>query len=384
MSCGTSCTTEIAEAEVEEKEVAEEVEEVEEEALTVFEEIHIDIKEVQPHLIGTQVKEIQPASIQFTPSHLTPVTMDDLLGMLSIPEEEPVVDEVADGAMEEIVVEELDVIVAGDEVDEDEVIHTEVAAVEEEAVIDAEPAQEEIAETLPEEITPEITFDEIMEFARSILIEETIAAGEEETEEEVLAEVYEKITEQQPEIRLLADSLTIIHALNELKRGLEEDSTVTVSELPDTKIEEPRREPKEVKAEGVLAEMLDERALKTGVAPEVAEEDLIVEHPAEEYLKSRSEIMETPADETLPESEDEFKEADADTEGPVTLDTQDADAPSAADQTLTEDESDARESDVQEPESRSNWPLFALIAALFATLIFYLAKLFKTEKDEDE
>src|SRR5690625_6748070 len=48
------------------------------------------------------------------------------------------------GAMEEIVVEELDVIVAGDEVDEDEVIHTEVAAVEEEAVIDAEPAQEEI------------------------------------------------------------------------------------------------------------------------------------------------------------------------------------------------------------------------------------------------
>ncbi|HLR90266.1 MAG TPA: hypothetical protein VK040_04870, partial [Balneolaceae bacterium] len=223
-----------------------------------------------------------------------------------------------------------------------------------------------------------------MEFARSILIEETIAAGEEETEEEVLAEVYEKITEQQPEIRLLADSLTIIHALNELKRGLEEDSTVTVSELPDTKIEEPRREPKEVKAEGVLAEMLDERALKTGVAPEVAEEDLIVEHPAEEYLKSRSEIMETPADETLPESEDEFKEADVDTEGPVTLDTQDADAPSAADQTLTEDESDARESDVQEPESRSNWPLFALIAALFAALIFYLAKLFKTEKDEDE
>src|SRR5690625_7041871 len=93
--------------------------------------------------------------------------------------------------------------------------------------------------------------------------------------------------------------------------------------------------------------------------------------------------METPADETLPESEDEFKEADADTEGPVTLDTQDADAPSAADQTLTEDESDARESDVQEPESRSNWPLFALIAALFAALIFYLAKLFKTEKDED-
>src|SRR5690625_1647480 len=42
--------TEIAEAEVEEKEVAEEVEEVEEEALTVFEEIHIDLKEVQPHL----------------------------------------------------------------------------------------------------------------------------------------------------------------------------------------------------------------------------------------------------------------------------------------------------------------------------------------------
>src|SRR5690625_7440913 len=61
--------TEIAEAEIEEKEAAEEVDE---EALTVFEEIHIDIKEVQPHLIGTQVKEIQPASIQFTPSHLTP------------------------------------------------------------------------------------------------------------------------------------------------------------------------------------------------------------------------------------------------------------------------------------------------------------------------
>src|SRR5690625_7630673 len=103
--------------------------------------------------------------------------MDDLLGMLSIPEEEPVVDEVADGAMEEIAAEALDVIVAGDEVDEDEVIHTEVAAVEEEPVNDAEPAQEEIADTLPEEITPEITFDEMMEFARSILMEGTSDAG---------------------------------------------------------------------------------------------------------------------------------------------------------------------------------------------------------------
>src|SRR5690625_7552582 len=106
--------------------------------------------------------------------------------MFFIQEEEPVVDEVADEATEEIVAEEHDVIVAGDEVYEGEGIHTEIAATEEEAVIDEEPTQEEeIADTLPEEITPEITLDESMEFAPTILIEETIAAGDEETQGEV-------------------------------------------------------------------------------------------------------------------------------------------------------------------------------------------------------
>src|SRR5690625_7345773 len=115
--------------------------------------------------------------------------MDDLMGMFFIPEEEPVVDEVADEATEEIVAEEHDVIVAGEEAYEGEVIHTEIAATEEDAGIDEEHTQEEeIADTLPEEITPEISIDEIMVLARSILIEETIAAAEEETEGEGLTE----------------------------------------------------------------------------------------------------------------------------------------------------------------------------------------------------
>lgn len=362
---------------------------VEEETPIVYEDVDIDVNHIQPQIIGTEVSDAKPLPILFQPKSLSPITMEDVMQLIPVPEEEVITEAEVAELEEEVAVEEKIADVPTEIIEEEEITiakaegieEVDAAALEEEVIVTDATGEEEVStEVIEEEVAPEVTFDEIMEFARSILIEETIIAGDEEDEEEVIAEVYEEITRRQPEIRLLADSLTIINALNELKRGLEEDSTITISEVPDTEIETPQPEPKEVKIDETLAEMLDERALKTGGTPDLTEDDLIVEHPVEEYLEGQTDSPDISAEEPLAGAVDVEEEELADTDVPVVEEAPEVDAPEDAQVT-----DDQMESETDAPDSeRSNWPLFALIAALFAGLLFYFSKFFKTEKDEDE
>ena len=203
-------------------------------------------------------------------------------------------------------------------------------------------------------------------------INETEAEEETVSDDEMLADNRdEEIEEPAEEIKLLADSLTIVESLEKLQSPREPADTL-IKGTPDITIEAPVREEKRSDSM-TIAELNSERDVSE------AEEELDTEsRGTDEALVSEtekpapavSELDDSEANTLVPDSlRDDLAFSD--------LDADDAfDAP--------EDELEEEQLPADEGTKAPNWPLMAVIAVIGASLIAILSRFFSAGKDSDK
>jgi len=187
-------------------------------------------------------------------------------------------------------------------------------------------------------------------------------------DEEVIAESRdEEIDEPAPEIKLLADSLTIVESLEKLQTPREAADTL-IKDTPDVSIESPR--PEEKKTDSIkIAELDGDRNVpesdEISDAEETpsSEENLVSE--TEKPAVSKAETDESESNTIVPDSlRDELALSDLDSD-------EDLDTPEEEEEQLPADDG----------SSAPNWPLMAVLAVIAASIIAFLSRFYAGGKD---
>jgi hypothetical protein len=227
-----------------------------------------------------------------------------------------------------------------------------------------------------------VDFEEIFTNLNKSTETETRAGAEEDISEEgeVIAEVSEEeIDEPAPEIKLLADSLTIVESLEKLQTPREPADTL-IKDTPDVSIESPR--PEEKKSDSITVVELDgERN-----APEADEQPYTEVETADESAPADDDLISEVEKPDM--SEPELDESEANTIVPDSLreDLALSDIDAEEKFEAPEEELDEEEQLPADDNSTSapNWPLMAVIAVVGASIIAFLSRFFAAGKNGDK
>lgn len=191
---------------------------------------------------------------------------------------------------------------------------------------------------------------------------------EEVDDEEVITESRdEEIDEPAPEIKLLADSLTIVESLEKIKT-LREPADTLIKDTPDVSIEAPK--PEEKKTDSIKITELDG---DRNVPESDDAHDAGDKSSAEDDLVSETEIPVV--------SETETDESESNTIVPDSLRDDLVLRDLNSDENFEIPEEDEEQLPADDRSSAPNWPLMAVIAVIAASIIAFLSRFFVTGKD---
>jgi hypothetical protein len=199
----------------------------------------------------------------------------------------------------------------------------------------------------------------------------TLDKSETNSEEVITENRDEEMDEPAPDVKLLADSLTIVESLEKLQSPREPADTL-IKGTPDVTIEAPV--PEEKRSDSITIVELDSDR-KTPVAVDesdaedkpATDDDMVSE--TDKPSESKSELNESELDTTVPDSlREDLVLSDLDEEEAV----------------MPDEEMEEEQLPSDDSTEAPNWPLFAVIAVVGASLIALLAKLFSTGKGSDK